>query len=60
MKLIRDIIIRSIVVYAMMIIWQLIKSLIIGNVNPSLIGVILSVIVGLVLSNKIIRKLDGK
>lgn len=58
MDFIRDTLVRSVVVYVMIYAWQIVKSWIIGEINPTVIDVILSVVVGWILASLILNKLN--
>ena len=59
-RFVRDILIQSLVVIAVMYLVQIKKYWIVGEVRPSPLGVILSLVGGYLLSEVIVKKLNEK
>ena len=57
MDFIRDTLVRSVIVYVMIYAWQIVKSWLIGEINPTIIDIVLSVVAGWLLSSFILSKM---
>ena len=57
MKFIRDTIVRSVVVYVMIYVWQIVKMWFAGEIDPTLTDVVLSGVVGWFLSGFILKRM---
>ena len=60
MRFVREVLIQSLVVIVVMYLVQFIKYWIVGEVRPSPLGVILSLVGGYLLSEVIVKKLNEK
>lgn len=60
MRFVREVLIQSLVVIVVMYLVQIIKYWIVGEVRPSPLGVILSLVGGYLLSEVIVKKLNEK
>ena len=58
MDFIRDTLVRSVVVYVMIYAWQIVKSWIVGKINPTIADVVLSSVLGWIIASYILNKIN--
>lgn len=59
-RIIINMLIEAGAVYGMMYVWNILKYLVTGKVHPTILGLIISVVMGLWVAKAVIRWLDNR